>query len=211
MADYRCALYSKPLSNIHRKKQELLSQIRKEHPKVDKVHDIIKQNESKWKNQFMSIYNRRCAYCGLSTDIVSSMYMYEIDHYICQSGSYAKKHEDVVHSIDNLKLACKRCNMKKLGFELSEDMMAILDPDKKKITDVFERNKQFYIVISDRYSKNKEVADFYKRLDLGNELFRIDYLVQSIFDLKQKTKNSEIYKDLDMILTILKSKRNYLG
>ena len=69
--DYRNTVYCQPYSNIGDKKKKLVEKIRKKHPHAKDMHAIIYSNKDIYKDEFMKIYNHKCAYCGVSSEVIT--------------------------------------------------------------------------------------------------------------------------------------------
>jgi len=115
--DYRNTIYGVPKKNIINEKKALEERIKREHPRVKIIYNQINKKDSEYNKQFRNIYNNKCAYCGITTDVISSE-LFEVDHFICES-SY---NGDSINAgkINNLVLSCKKCNGAKKDFIWSE-------------------------------------------------------------------------------------------
>lgn len=60
-----------------------------------------------------------------------------------------------------------------------------LNPDGEKIKNVFIRDEQYYIRINDKFKHNTTIEEFYRKLHLGSELHRLDYLIMNIIGLQR--------------------------
>lgn len=207
MPDYRCTKYEKDLEVDCAQKEKLKCLLSLKHPKTNNHYSLIHQNEKPYKKAFAQIYNNKCAYCGISTDLLS-LILYEIDHFIPKETGLG----DTVNDISNLVLSCKACNMKKQGFTFTmEENQTICFPDNNTIRDVFARSDDFSIVVNKAYEGNNDVMSFYKKLNLGSQLKRLDYLLMSIIGLREYTRKIEkndIALMLDDIFFGLKKKRD---
>ena len=63
------------------KKKKLVEEILKSHPRAKDMHAKIYPNAGAYKDDFMNIYNHKCAYCGVSIEVISRT-DFEVDHYI---------------------------------------------------------------------------------------------------------------------------------
>lgn len=200
------------MGNITSKKQELEKRIRKEHRQIKdcNLYNWV-NNPKKYKKDFIEVYSRRCAYCGVSMDIVT-IEVFQIDHYIPKASKrFSSRQENKAGQIDNLILSCQYCNRQKSNFEFeNEETVKLLHPDSGVIGSVFTRGDSYTIAISDRYIKDKEIERFYTKIDLRNEIHRIDYLLMNIMVLRKTSGISpEIYKSLQEIFEIIKEKRSW--
>lgn len=203
--NYRNTRYCPELDGIVKKKEDVKKEILEDYPQAVDMHRYVSKNDDKYKISFMKAYNFKCAYCGVSISIFPKE-MFEIDHYIYEKSFPNKKDAGY---IENLKLACKTCNHNKLAFEISNKNLKILDPDNSDINDVFIRGDDYYINISDKYSHDTEIVNFYNQLELHTEARRLDYLLMNMIGLQsqcfKKNKNSEL---MGQAVAILRTKRN---
>lgn len=209
--DYRRTEYDPEFGDISAKKVTLLEEIKAEHPRQQDIHSLVSVNDSVWKRKFMEIYNGKCAYCGVSLDIVPQR-CFEIDHYIYKEhprfgGSKAK-----AGYIDNLVLACNLCNRSKKDLNVPDDSHAYLHPDYVGITETFFRDEDFYIKIRDSMKGNENVIELYQSLNLAAEVHRLDYLLMSMKGLRRNISESSLaQKYLADAIDILQRKRNEFG
>ena len=205
--DYRVTKYEKEYEKITEKKQLLKIEIKKDKPKVIDFHTYISDNDGPYKIKFMNIYNSKCAYCGISIDIIPKTF-FEIDHFIYQkSPQFATKKD--AGFVENLVLACHYCNHRKRGFLISGEVYDSLYPDGEKIKETFGRDENFYIKVSEK--GNPVVEQFYSQLGMGDELRRIDYLLMNILGLEKKLRQAgfaEAYMKIDELYKFLIKKRN---
>ena len=90
----------------------------------------------------------------------------------------------------------------------------ILHPDMLYLHDIFVRDADFYIVVSDKYKNNKNINNFYDQLKFNSDKRRIDFMIMYIDELivvleKQKKfkKNNEILNRIKNISYDLKRMR----
>lgn len=205
--DYRITKYEEEFDGISEKKRLVRDQIKKDKPRVKDFHTYISDNDGLYKKPFMNAYNGKCAYCGLSIDIIPKSY-FEIDHFIYQKSSKFATKKDAGY-IENLVLACHNCNHKKSGYIVADDDYDKLYPDTAEIKTTFSRDEDFYI----RYNTpcNDSIVQFYEQLGLGDELKRVDYLLMSILGLEKKLYDAglnEAYVKIDSMYKLLLRKRN---
>lgn len=204
-SDYRNTEYCPDLSKIKSKKESLVKKIKQDHPRAVDMHNFVSDNDAAYKEQFMAAYNNKCAYCGVSIDIIP-IQMFEIDHFIYQKSFTTKKEAGY---IDNLVLSCYTCNRGKSSHLIPTNAINDLHPDGEGITKVFVRDNDFYIRISTDKEDDASVQDFYSKLKLWSELHRIDYMLMSMIGLqKVLTENDEASAKLGQAITTLQSKRN---
>ena len=80
-SDYRRTKYCPRFGNINETKKSVKDSVLNNHPRARDMHKYISNNKSKYKNEFLDVYGYKCAYCGVSIDIIPKK-MFEIDHYI---------------------------------------------------------------------------------------------------------------------------------
>lgn len=209
MGDYRNTQYCCSIGDIKKRKNIVKKQVLKDHKKATDLHKYISVRDSSYKMAFIKAYNYKCAYCGVSLDLIDKD-DFEIDHFIPESANcFNGKAEAGV--IDNLILACRNCNRKKGDYVIDNDELNELNPDMSLITANFVRDDMYYIRLSKDAMKKTEVKNFYKKLHLDSEKHRLDYLLMSMIgmrdDLKRKGKDSSWLGDL---ISLLQRKRNVM-
>lgn len=202
--DYRNTRYCKQLENLKEKKKVLNDKICKEHPRVKIMYNQVSDNKGVYKAPFMEMYNYKCCYCGNSITNISAIH-FEVDHYICES-SFDTKEE--AGKIENLVLACYDCNRPKSSLLIEGEYVRKLNPDFEEITDVFYRDDDYYIKISEDFEKDDFINKFYEQLNLGYQARRLDFLLMNMRGLCDKLEGQPHAEKLNMILTKLKEKRN---
>jgi 5-methylcytosine-specific restriction endonuclease McrA len=208
-SDYRNTSSCKTLKDIKHDKEKLLCKIKAEHPKADIENAYNKLDGSNklydnYRKEFYTIYNNKCAYCGVSTQVISHD-LYQIDHFVCQSKN---KKDKEINCITNLVLSCSKCNQKKRDFQIKDEYRQILHPDKAEINNVFLRDDKYYIVISDKYKTDNVVKEFYDKLKLGSQIKRLDFLLMNMQDLLKEIKDGNDYNILNKAINGLQQKRN---
>jgi len=210
-SDYRNTAYCPNLSELKAKKDKVVQMIAADHPRARDMHTYISQNDKSYKDSFMEAYNRKCAYCGVSLQIIPRA-MFEIDHVIYEKSPKFSRSKANAGYIDNLVLACHFCNHSKQGFEIPDDQLGKLHPDSEEITNVFVRDETFYIQIDEAYQSNQSIQEFYKKINFSSELHRIDYLLMNMMGLVKKME--EKHQDptsLHNAIRLLQTKRNIIG
>ncbi len=207
--DYRRTKYCPELVKIQDKKKEVEKLIKDAHPRAQDLHTYISDNSDVFKLKFIQAYNGKCAYCGVSVDLLQKN-IFEIDHFLYEKASkFATKKE--AGYIENLVLACHDCNHNKGSFWIEDEQYDKLHPDGDGIKDSFIRDKQYYIRMNDKNKDNRNISEFYEKLNLGSELHRLDYLLMNIIGMQRKHQdNDELYSGLGKILDIVKAKRNIM-
>lgn len=210
MEDYRRTKYCNPLDGIEERKKEVMQSVLEDHPRAKDMHTYISDNSTQYKHKFMKAYHFKCAYCGVSIDLIPKA-TFEIDHFVNQKSERFASKKDA-GTIGNLVLACHDCNHSKNAFEVTESNEDDLNPDKNIILSNFCRDAMYYIVPSESGKTKQSIMDFYEKLHLGSEIHRIDYLVMSMIGLQKalKDKGTE-YTELSNAINILKSKRNLMS
>lgn len=200
--DYRCADSTNLLDGIDKRKEVFLCSIQSNHPRVTNHYSFL---TSKVENKRMfaeHIYLYKCAYCGVSIEIISSS-SFEIDH-IYPRAKYSNEPNN--NNLVNLALACKECNRGKREFDITN--VPFLHPDKDQITKVFIRDDNFYIRIAPEYQGNIQVKKFYDDLKFGSQVKRIDYLLMKANVLLKAYPN---YVFLERLINEIMKCRNLLA
>ena len=205
--DYRdteyCAGYDKVLEN----KKKFMDLFRKEHPRAKDIHAYVSKNEGTYKNDFIRIYNGKCAYCGASVRFIPK-FMFEIDHFVPQSSTCFASKADA-GEISNIVLSCRTCNHNKSDFSMSLAIQPLLHPDYDGIKSAFFRDEMYYIRVSD--GQPNEVTKFYKRLGLDRPSCRLDYLLLNMKGLYEKIADRpDIHNLLGQAIMLLSERRNGL-
>ena len=204
-SDYRNTEYCPNLSKVKNKKNDLVIRIKQDHPRAVDMHNYVSDNSTVYKEQFMDAYNNKCAYCGVSVDVIP-VQMFEVDHFIYQKSFKTKKDAGF---IENLVLSCYDCNRGKSSLPIPASAINDLHPDEKGITKTFVRDKDFYIRISADKENDPAAQNFYRDLKLWSELHRIDYTLMSMIGMqKVLAGNDEALAKLGQAITTLQSKRN---
>lgn len=207
--DYRRTKYCPELVDIKEKKKNVEILVKEGHPYAQDMHAYISNNSEKYKLEFIQAYNGKCAYCGVSIDLIKKN-EFEIDHFLFEKAPKFATKKDAGY-IENLILACHDCNHNKSSFWIEEDCYDVLYPDGKEIKNTFIRDEQYYICINDVYKENPSIKDFYDKVRLGSELHRLDYLLMNIIGLqRQCQENEELYAGLGKIMDVIRAKRNIM-
>lgn len=203
--DYRLTEYDLPNTNLKEQKKAVELLVKADYPKARDMHAYISQRSKPYRKEFIKAYRGRCAYCGVSTFVISSE-LFEVDHFKYEKGFATKADAGFM---DNLVLACQSCNHAKRDFIFSNNNENLLHPDKTEIKSVFCRNDDYYIQIQDEYAYNTEIEDFYAKLDLGGEIHRLDYLLMSMHALCERIgADHKATTGLEKALNLLRTKRN---
>lgn len=208
--DYRNTKYCPLLENLQQKKNDVVTLVKKEHRKAVDMHTYISNNGERFKIAFIQAYNRKCSYCGVSLDLIPKS-LFQIDHFIFQKSPEFNTGKAAAGNIDNLVLSCNICNHSKSSFSIPKDEREKLHPDKK-ISNTFYRDGNYYIQVSKEFDSNTVVKEFYKKLKLGSEIHRLDYLLMSMIGLQEKlTDKHPAYATLGQAINLLKKKRNIMA
>ena len=205
--DYRNTVYGVPKKNIINEKKALEERIKREHPRVKIIYNQINKKDSEYNKQFRNIYNNKCAYCGITTDVISSE-LFEVDHFICES-SYSG---DSINAgkINNLVLSCKKCNGAKKDFIWSEAYSPRFNVDDESITELFYRNEEYSIRIEQKYITDNIICSFYRKLKLDEEIRRLDFLLMNMYGFYNKYSDDKKIEKILKCIMLLQKKRNEL-
>lgn len=206
--DYRNTCYCPPLGDITKKKAKVEEIIKSDHKRAKDMHRYLSRNEDKYKIKFIEAYNGKCAYCGVSIEVVGKR-DFEIDHFLFEKSSRFDNSKAKAGYMDNLVLACQFCNRMKLGFEISDENADKIHPDKAGIKESFKRDEDYKIYVA---KKDVFIDSFYNQLRLGDELRRIDFLLMSVKGLQKNLDSSKelekVRMKLDELARFLQLKRN---
>lgn len=204
--DYRNTEYCPTLENVKDKKKALEEKIKFVHPRQRIMYNKVHDRKTMFNKEFCSIYNCKCAYCGVSMDILPAT-LFEVDHYVAES-----LFDDKVDAgkVDNLVLSCYQCNRNKKEFVIRGEYLEKLNTDDGKIANVFFRDDKYYIRIKDDYIKDDIINGFYKQLQLVHQSRRLDYLLINMQGLHKKLKGTVQGSRLAEAILILQKKRNKL-
>lgn len=208
--DYRNSKYCPKLTDLTKKKNDVKDSVSSKHPRAQDMHTYISNNNEPFKQQFIEAYNGKCAYCGVSTEIIPWK-MFEIDHLIPKEADRFGKSKANAGYIENLVLSCYDCNRAKSDLEFHDQDLHKIHPDKAEITEAFIRDDNYYIKISEKKNGDKTIKEFYEKLDLGNQLHRLDYLLFNMRGLcKEITDKHPAYGKLMEAIELLQHKRNVM-
>ena len=173
MSDYRYTSHEKKTGNYLQAKTNLAKRINNESRYTD-MHAAV--SDSRFKNIFHAIYDNKCVYCGV-TKRIAGRRAFEADHFFpfCAKDLYSGD----INELSNLVASCSDCNGSKTGKYFKDDTMALLHPDKK-LDEVFKREENYQIVISDEYRLNDDVKFFYDLLHLRSYHKRLDFLLMDL-------------------------------
>ena len=91
--DYRRTKYCPVLVDIKEKKKKIEYLVKEEHPYAKDMHAYISDNSENFKVEFLKAYNMKCAYCGVSVDLIKKN-EFEIDHFLYKKSPIFKSKKD---------------------------------------------------------------------------------------------------------------------
>lgn len=203
MRDFRRTEYCLEYGDVKKKKENLLIEIRKEHPRAEDIHTIVSKRNSKFNKSFTDIYNKKCAYCGISIDVIG-IEEFEIDHFIFKNHPRFNGSKAKASHIENLVLSCSLCNGKKSDFNFLDEDANLFNPDLGEYPTLYKRDEDYKIIINEKHVENMNVLAFYNILLLGSELRRIDYLLMQLFGEIEKNKTIDPAKAEKLSLVFFK-------
>lgn len=204
--DYRNTEYCPILKNVGDKKKALEEKIKSAHPRQKIMYNKIHDRNTTFNKEFCSIYNCKCAYCGVSMDILPAT-LFEVDHFVAESLFDDKADAG---KVDNLVLSCYQCNRNKKEFVIRGEYLEKLNTDDGKIANIFFRDDKYYIRIKDDYINDDIIKCFYNQLKLVHQTRRLDYLLINMQGLHKKLKGTVQGGRLAEAILIMQRKRNKL-
>ena len=205
--DYRNTKYKQFNNDILKQKEDLNQKIKIKHPRLENIYNKVKDRNSEFNETFQEIYNRKCVYCGVNQDIMSSG-LFEVDHFICESSFEGNLVEAGV--LSNLVLSCKKCNRAKGDLRWEEQYSSVFEVDSRNIVNVFYRASDYSIKIQPQYHSDDIVNKFYKKLKLDEEVRRLDYLLMTMNDFYDKYESDDRLTGLLKSIRLLQKARNRL-
>jgi len=182
MNDYRCAcdwqLYPS-VAEIHERKKSFVTS------HTDHSNDWYRYVKDH-KDDFFSVYDSKCVYCGVSLGIVIRS-QFEIDHFVCQATN-----KPCVNELSNLVLACRKCNNSKRQYVIPNDKRELFHPDNGHLPELFCREKDYSVSVQQRYVNDGDVNEFYRVLKLDSILRRLDFLSMKIDMWVKKYSNGNM-------------------
>ena len=208
--DYRNTKYCPTLTDIIDKKNQVKNAVLKDYPKAKDMHKYISRNYEPYKQLFVDAYNGKCAYCGVSIEIIPWS-MFEIDHLIPKTADRFENSKAKAGYIENIVLSCYECNREKSDLEFKDEDLCKVNPDGSEITEAFVRDENYYIRVGEKMKNDDAVNLFYNQVDLGNQSHRLDYLLMNMRGLCEKiTDNHPAYGKLMGAVDLLQRKRNLM-
>ena len=207
--DYRNTEFCPQLGNVAERKQLVVAMVKVDHPYARDMHARISKNKEPYKSAFIRAYNGKCSYCGVSLSIIPKD-SFEIDHFIYKEDPRFKSKADAGF-IENLVLACHKCNHAKSSLSIPDESHEYLHPDKPGIRETFIRDDDFYIRIAPAKKADEHAQLFYSQLELGSEVHRLDFLLTNMRGLQTKIpEHSTANKAMSEAITLLQAKRNLM-
>ena len=206
-SDYRNTRYCVSKKNIVSEKDALEKKIKSEHPRVKIIYNQINKKDGEYNKLFRNIYNNKCVYCGITTDVISSE-LFEIDHFVCE----ASFNGDSINAgkINNLVLSYRKCNKAKLDFIWNKVYSSRFNVDDESITELFYRDEDYYIRIKRKYITDSIICSFYRKLKLNEEIRRLDFLLMNMYGFYKKYSNDSKIEKIFKCIVLLQQKRNKL-
>ncbi len=208
--DYRNTDQCSILTDVNIKKNALEKRIKECHKKTQIIYNRINDKHGTYYKEFVAIYNYKCAYCGASLKFTDGR-LFEVDHYICESAfSKDTAGRSEAGRIENLTFSCYSCNRGKGQLYIDDGHAPILNPDDNSIADLFYRDDEYYIKISNDYSSDEFIQLFYQELMLGSEFRRLDFLLLEMNNLIRKMQSSDkgLTQKLEQCMNRLIQKKN---
>lgn len=208
--DYRNSkFYECDYSHILADKEKFLQEFIERHPAAnsEKIYTYVNRRLSHDNKAFREIYFKKCAYCGVPMSLYNYS-NYQIDHFVAQAN--VETHTNIgIHNVRNLVFSCEPCNQSKkaLDYSTSEDA-EILHPDNNKLPEIYRRDDDFKIIISEEYRENETVTEFYEKLKLGSQSKRVAYVIMAVNDFVQKYPENPASAELKIRLDIIREKWN---
>lgn len=205
--DYRNTRYCVSKKNILSEKDSLEKKIKSEHPRAQIIYNQINKKNCKYNKLFRDIYNNKCVYCGITTEVISSE-LFEIDHFVCE----ASFNGDPINAgkINNLVLSCKKCNRAKKDFTWDGIYSPKFNVDDGSITELFYRDEDYSIKIEEEYITDSTICSFYRKLKLDEEIRRLDFLLMNMYGFYNKHISDGKSGKLLKCILLLQQKRNQL-
>lgn len=200
--DYRNTEYCS-YNNIVEMKESLKNEILNKHPRTKILYNKITKMD--YIEKFRQIYSYKCAYCGVSKDIIS-LQLFEVDHFICESSFNGNK--STAGEINNLVLSCKKCNRVKRDFIWDKKYNSLFNVDDKSIANLFYRDEDYSIKIEENYREDDTIYNFYLQLKFYEEFRRLDYLLMNMYGFYNKYSNCELPTEFYNWILMLQKKRN---
>lgn len=205
--DYRNTEYCCELKEVEKQKHLLEDEIMSKYPRTQSIYNKVLKKGSHYNEKFARIYNCKCSYCGALLGLFSSD-EFEVDHFI-NKASFSNRLES--DKISNLVWSCKSCNRRKGNFLIKERYVDILNVDNGNIAKVFVRDNENNIRISEQYQNDEIIEKFYKKLCLGHERRRLDYLCLEIYRKIDVEQDENVKNNLSNSLNKLICKRNLMS
>ena len=188
-----------------------MSRVLAAHPRAKDMHTYISDRDGPFKLPFVQAYNCKCAYCGVSMQIIQ-LSDFHVDHFVYEKSKRFNGKKASAGFIDNLIASCSTCNVNKGSLEFPDSKHRYLNPDLDSYVGTFYRNDMYYICVSEKFIDDADVQAFYSKLKLNSEVHRLDYLLMSMQGLSDKMdKDSPAYGTMMKSIELLHAKRNSIA
>ena len=107
-------------------------------------------------------------------------------------------------------LSCKKCNRAKKDFIWDEVYSSKFNVDDGSITELFYRDKNYYIKVENKFITDKTICEFYRKLKLDEEIRRLDFLLMNMYGFSKKHSSDRISEKISKCVVLLQQKRNEL-
>ena len=180
--DYRSTKRSKILKHVFQKKENLECEIREKHPRSSLYKNISNKKDIYFK-KFAEIYNYKCAYCGISSEI-KGLISFEVDHFKCKSSfSDEEGGEREADKLSNLVLSCQPCNRKKREI--------VIDGQYKELLNI-DNNKLYFLQTKEYDNENDNSNVIYSELNVYKFMFMGDAGIDKEKDILDKYNLSNV-------------------
>ncbi|MEC0597263.1 HNH endonuclease signature motif containing protein [Bacillus spizizenii] len=206
--DYRNTSFKNDDFTLGNKKTVFMKNFQSDHPKVTNIYNTLKNKANKYNIEFRKIYYNKCAYCGISTQVIDSS-KFEVDHVIPTkilklNLGYSRSK---INSIENLVSSCQMCNRGKRDFYCDGENLRLLHPDNNCLPQIFYRKSDYTIDINKEYENNTCIKKFYRKLKFDNQLRRLDYLLMEMKDFCDSYEEEPIINNIQKLILKIESKR----
>ncbi|MCT0077375.1 HNH endonuclease [Lactococcus lactis] len=207
--DYRLTQYdSFNFSTLQNSKKNISNlidtRVRNKIKKGEHYEKIYIKNGSYY-TLFVNAYDSKCAYCGITTDIISTG-LFEIDHFINKTQKFLSSGISV-NNVENLVFSCRNCNQAKHDYDTSA-IYELIHPDNDSITNIFVRSDTYGIYVREEYRDNTLITGFYKKLHLDSSFRKLDYLLMNLKAMSKIDTKCELNHLILRLYTDLLEKRN---
>lgn len=187
-----------------------------------KSHTITRSNPphydnySKYKQYLEKDFSKRCAYCNLCSDMITTFF--EVDHFIPKK-AFKDIRPDFETDYNNLVYSCKKCNLAK-GSKFSGDLLLekptnnlFYDPVLVDYNTIFYRN-EFGAIVSDdpKGQKMIEILKLYRPIHiLAWVCDEINQTADKLEKAINSTSNEKMKDEYNKALNLLNSQYRKLN